>query len=37
MKEIQDKKVEYLLNPSYYFGGLTFLFFVIQLFTGVFY
>lgn len=36
MKDIQDKKVEYLLNPNYYFGGLTFLFFVIQLFTGVF-
>lgn len=36
MREIQDKKIEYLLNPSYYFGGLTFLFFVIQLFTGVF-
>jgi cytochrome b6 len=36
MKEIQEKRVDFLLNPAYYFGGITFLFFVIQLFTGVF-
>lgn len=36
MKEVQKKSVDYILNPVYYFGGITFLFFVIQLFTGVF-
>lgn len=36
MSEIQSKDVSYQMNPSYYLGGLTFLFFVIQLFTGVF-
>jgi quinol-cytochrome oxidoreductase complex cytochrome b subunit/NAD-dependent dihydropyrimidine dehydrogenase PreA subunit len=36
MKNLQDKPIGYQLNPAYYFGGLTFLFLVIQLFSGVF-
>jgi quinol-cytochrome oxidoreductase complex cytochrome b subunit len=36
MKNLQDKSIGYQLNPAYYFGGLTFLFLVIQLFSGVF-
>lgn len=36
MRNIQDQSISYQLNPAYYFGGLTFLFLVIQLFSGVF-
>jgi len=36
MPDIQNKDPFYQMNPAYFFGGLTFLFFVVQLFTGVF-
>jgi len=36
MVDIQNKDPLYQMNPAYFFGGLTFLFFVVQLFTGVF-
>jgi len=35
MPDIQSKDPLYQMNPAYYLGGLTFLFFSIQLFTGV--
>jgi len=33
---IQENRSNYQLNPTYYFGGFTFLFLVLQLFSGVF-
>lgn len=36
MKNLQENTISYQLNPTYYYGGLTFLFFVLQLFSGVF-
>ena len=36
MKNLQEKTIAYQLNPAYYYGGLTFLFLIIQLFSGVF-
>lgn len=36
MDGTQNKSLSYLLNPAHYFGGITFLFLLIQVFTGVF-
>lgn len=35
MSDIQSKDTFYQMNPVYFLGGLTFLFFSVQLFTGV--
>jgi quinol-cytochrome oxidoreductase complex cytochrome b subunit/ferredoxin len=36
MTDTQKNSLSYLINPAHYFGGITFLFLLIQVFTGIF-
>lgn len=36
INNLQENRNNYQINPAYYFGGLTYLFLLLQLFSGVF-